>query len=552
MLARLIASALFLAAGMWSPALIARSDIPDLTAKDVLLLPPEALATFTWDSRPESSVTIEDLQETIEEHDPLRFFVRAFRVLRHAAQTEDNELLTAVREKLDWMLTDYEFVDIQGHGRRWTYGYQFQQLQPGWWSGMDGLLAPLVYWLLADLTGDENYRKVALDTAHMAIRSPRDGGVLWTGEDGCWVSEYTWEGIEPEQEYHVMNGHLFGTQALLILASLTGDDRLADAYRCARQGTEARADEHFAPLDTWTYYQTDPKVISASHYLLYEVAEFRSLSKLTNDDFYAEQAERRIDVFARHFPISVAKTAKGYEAVVAAIGAPNPYWPDNYPLRLTCEGEGWVKEQEFSDVYNTNIPLHLRLVPEMEIPSYPNNCTYEVVRGGGGLPLFTQDVFEVIGVKDQEQEQWNPVASHDATGFENGALTIEPDSAEHGEARATIQLSRNLDLRDMIAITATSDHDMTMSALLIDADGSVAHRYYPKIVTGCDNLILLSKVGFTNYEDLGEEIESLTLRFYTQDLTAPTSVKLSRFSILSDQLQVKDYIEGDNLCLNQQ
>lgn len=74
-----------------------------------------------------------------------------------------------------------------------------------------------------------------------------------------------------DKEYHVLNGHLWGLQALYMLAEASGDKELKDAYQCARHGTISRLPQFYNKTDTWTWYPLVPRVINPTHYNIIEI-----------------------------------------------------------------------------------------------------------------------------------------------------------------------------------------------------------------------------------------------------------------------------------------
>ncbi|KAG1531253.1 hypothetical protein G6F50_016804 [Rhizopus delemar] len=78
---------------------------------------------------------------------------------------------------------------------------------------MDALFGPLVLYAGWQQFGIERYRDEAIKSAKRSLVPPTEGGVLWRSPKGCWLSEYAWASMTQEQEFHVLNGHLYVARA---------------------------------------------------------------------------------------------------------------------------------------------------------------------------------------------------------------------------------------------------------------------------------------------------------------------------------------------------
>lgn len=523
-------------------------EIPKLQHR-ISLMSPEQLAPYSWDSSPDASITIEWAAEAYRAGDPLQVFTRAFRILRSAASSNDTVKLAAVRDVLDDMLNDYQPRVVSGDAHLWRYGYQYEKLAPGWWSGMDGLLGPLVYWALGEATGETRYQDIAVASAKAALQSPGDGGVLWRDRSGCWISEYTWEGMSRSDEYHVLNGHLYGLEALYLLAAASQDDELIEAYSCARKGTEARADSFFREDMEWNYYQTDPKVISPAHYLLFEAAQFQSLYGLTGDQLYLDQSQVRKSIFARHFPVHLWENDGEVVAAIAAVGAPHTYWPDNYGFRLTCTSGSDIREMINTDVYSPDLPLAVRLVNTLPLEMAPDSCEYRVRRGDFEMLVYQQSEFAFAS---SAYQAFSAVftGSYGAEGQSGETVKLAPGS----ESRIDVPIETQLSATDILAFALKPSENLQLSVILNSKSGKSVQRYYPDLQSGCNNLVALNLMGFDNSEGFGDTLTSFSVRLYTHTLTGSASAEISNLAMLKNPLQLQNYLtdQGADFCISLQ
>lgn len=518
---------------------------------DISKLSPAEIAPYSWQSSPIDTITIDDVQKAIDEGDPLQVFFRSFILLRLAAQHSDKAMIEHVAAKLDAMVEPSKMTEVRGNARRWHYGYAFESFQPGWRSGMDTFLGPLTFWLLADLTGNEKYRTIALETARLGTKSPPEGGVLWRGDFGCWISEFSDDSLSIEKETFVMNGHLYGLEALYLLASASGDRDLMSAYECARRGTEARFNQYFMPQREWTYYQTNPHVIHPGHYALFEVSQFWSLYQVTGDDFYKKAMEERSRVFSERFPLSLIKTDDGYDVVVSSIGVPNAYWPDNYGIDLKCKVEDDEVRQIFVSTYDKALSFADRLVPAMPVNAIPSSCLYSVKRGDFSMPVYEQTKFEV---QSENRAVLNsPVQpSYDAKGSEDGKIVLTR-SEKLQEGRLSFDINQAFGFNDIAAISITPSDEAKTELLLYGENGTYIHREYRNLIPGCENLIMFTKIGFNDHEKMEGKLTTVTLRVATAALNKPATIQGAHIALLHNAAELKGYLrEKKDSCINMQ
>ncbi len=518
---------------------------------DISKLSHAEIAPFSWQSLPVDTVTLADVHRAIADGNPQQIFYRAFIMLRVAAQQDDKAKIKEISEALDAMIRPSNMTEVRGGARRWHYGYAFEGFQPGWRSGMDTFLGPLTFWLLADLTGVERYRAIALETARLGTKSPPNGGVLWQGDSGCWISEFADDSLSIEKETFVMNGHLYGLEALYILASVSGDRELTSAYECARRGTESRFNQYFMPEREWTYYQTNPQVVHPGHYALFEIGQFWSLYQITGDDFYKQAMNDRSKVFAERYPLSLVKTGIGYDLIVSAIGVPNAYWPDNYLIDLTCKIGNRTIRGILASPYDRNLALADRLVPSMPVDAVPSSCRYAVKRGDFSMPLYEQTVFEI-------QEETRPnlstslTPSYDAKNGQSGSIVLNR-TEKLQEGRLSFDIKTTFGFNDIAAISLTPSAGGNSELLIYGEDGTYTHREYRDLMPGCENLILFTKIGFDDHTKLKGNMTSVVLRVSTAKFTEQERIVGAAINILHNPAQIRGFLrEKKDACINMQ
>ncbi|MFM9891847.1 D-glucuronyl C5-epimerase family protein [Achromobacter xylosoxidans] len=522
--------------------------MPPLKAPDhsIVMWSDEALTPYLWTWMDDVTLTEEGLQATAAKRDPLRPFFLAFRLLHIYARTHDEKVAVAAKRALDFMLDEYEPAERSPKGYRWFYGFPYENLPTNWWSSMDALFGPLVLYAGWQQFGIERYRDEAIKSAKRSLVPPPEGGVLWRSPKGCWLSEYAWGSMTEAQEFHVLNGHLYGLQALAMLAALTNDPELQEGYRCARDGTIARRNEFMNADSSWTLYQTVPPTINPTHYLLFETAQFRALELVTGDPVWKHDTDVRARKFQEQYPLQLLKNAEdSYTVLFSMVGAPHPYWTDTYPVTVSCSIDGKEVAIKNGNHYKQSLPFHERFFISMNVEKIPQQCSVYVHPLPAGKTLaYTQTSFNVEKNSLYEDLPVHVEATYNATGpSDTGGKTHIDPSAGHTEGRLKIKLNRPVTKIDTIAIVIRSDIDHQLGMLLYDDNGKSATREYNDVKAGRDNIILLNRVGFNRGDKLSNNLSSLYLRVYTRSTDKPFDVTVKEVSILKHPSELREFFK---------
>jgi hypothetical protein len=526
----------------------AEAPMPALKAPDhsIVRWSDEALAPYLWTWMDEVTLTEEGLQATAAKKDPLRPFFLAFRLLHIYDRTHDEKVGAAAKRALDFMLDEYEPAERSPKGYRWFYGFPYENLPANWWSSMDALFGPLVLYAGWQQFGIERYRDEAIKSAKRSLVPPTEGGVLWRSPKGCWLSEYAWASMTQEQEFHVLNGHLYGLQALAMLAAQTQDPALTEAYSCARDGTIARRGEFMNADHSWTLYQTTPPTINPTHYLLFETAQFRALELVTGDPAWRKDADVRSQDFRQQYPLQLSQNAdNSYTVMFSMVGAPHPYWTDTYPVTVSCSVDGREVSAKSRGHYNQSLPFDDRFFVSLRLDKTPQQCSVYVHPLPSGRTLaYTQSAFSVEKVLQPENLPLDMEASYNASKATEAAgdLRINP-AGGHTEGRIELKLNRPVTSGDTIALIINSAADHQLGMLLYDKEGHSATREYNDIKAGKDNIVMLNRLGFNRGDKLTDNLGSLYLRIYTKATDKAFNVSIKQLNILKDPAQLKAFFE---------
>jgi hypothetical protein len=515
----------------------------------------QTIGPFLWGSVNDALLTPEGFLKEAEKQDPLRLFRLIYRLLVQHQRTGDPRALATAVSDLNFMMDTYQPADRTEEGYHWLYGFDYEGIKAPWWSGMEGFFAPMTLYAGWQATGDQRYRDAAIKSAKRMLKDPTQGGALWRKGDACWISEYSWDGITDDKEFHVLNGHLWGLQALYMLAEASQDDELKEAYQCARKGTIDRLAQHYNVAGNWTWYQTDPKVINPTHYHIIELMQFNAMALLTEDPAYTDGARRRSDIFKGAYPLHLVKTPAGYEIQLALMGAPNPYWADNYQMIVRCDVVGQTVEKRLS-AYDRSLPWSERLVLRMPVSAVPRSCSVST-NSTLEVGLYDQSTFDVETATERDAVPLKARAEINAgEGGNSSIFRIEVARqssfwkrmigkiADHpkDESHISIDINRPMGILDTLALVVHPGAKVQLGAVFTDADGNSAFRYYPDLVADVDNLVVLNTIGFERGDRLGPNIKQLTLHFYTRDVEEDFNVSIKDVEVMRSPAAIGEYM----------
>lgn len=533
----------------WASSLLAADAVKDapitLPEQTIVKLSDEALGPFVWGWEGSLKISDELFTKAAAKRDPLVLFRLAFRLMREESQTGSKEAGALARKILDYMIDEYQPADRGDAGIHWKYGFDYEGIKAGWWSGMDAFFGPMTLYAAWQQYGVERYKDVALKSVKLGLRSPQNGGALWKSREGCWVSEYTWSGMKRSDEFQVLNGHLFGLQALYILAALTRDKDLVEAYECGRQGSAASEQSFYTKGKNWSWYQTTPPVINPTHYLLFEGIQYKALQTLTGDKFWQSGYDQRSAIFLKAYRPEVVKTPGGeYRVELSMIGAPHPYWPDTYPLELNCKIGSKSYTTYSRRQYWKHLPYAERFILSLGLPNIPDSCQVSMDAFPGGKSLI-YEVSELTLSPAQKPMSLSvePAISYNAIkqGDQKGDVTIDPVAGAI-EGRIELKVDRQLTVVDTLAIVVESQQDTQIGFLMEGENGKVAKRDYNDIVAGKPNIILLNRTGFTNQESVGDRVKSLTFRVHSGKNTKKFQFNVKAFELIQSPSQMEDFL----------
>jgi hypothetical protein len=430
---------------------------------------------------------------------------------------------------------------------------QYKEYEKGWTSCMDALPIAVSCQLAWEVTGDSKYKKYRDTLIHYGVKKPIEPSFILRFPDGkTWLSEYA--SVNPkeriEKEYYVLNGYLIGLHSLKILSYVTGDKSLEKLYISSLAKYKELADQFYFKNGEWCYYMLCPRTINQIHYVIFETVELDALHSLTEDPFFAEQAQKRrnflSNVLSPSFQIQGGEIKWG----ILRAAAPHPYYIDTYPMEIRfydsekkrCTGTFLSEDNSFADASF----MGGKVPPEslyFRVYGYPNNDSDGIYYFEGSIPSHI-----VAQPKPDMKSQPGISYSTDfsfaasATGQDEGLVTW----GDSNKARITFRFDTPLevDLFTYWGVPIFSEGETSVSIALVDGHGRNVSRYYLPIKRGY-NFILLHYLGFRNLDilDLKDVRQVIIILTKNLDSKEHFAIKIGEFHVLKNAFEVSNFLK---------
>lgn len=500
---------------------------------------------------------------------PLKAVMRTFSLLYHGGDSgnpnkfERDGYLRRARSIIDYLLVEWEPAQRGGGGVRLGYGFEYRGNAPGWWSGMVDAQFALILEVAAEYFGDEDYRTAMKASLHRVLKSPGEGGITWSGESGCWFSEYAWPNIKQDEEYYVLNGHLYALQALLMLYDLYPDPSLEKALDCAQRGTIAKGEEFFPGDGKWPLYMLDEPTINMVHYVIFEASQFDALAALTGNPEYTKQADRRRSVLAEQYPVVWWRDDGGrIRLLFSLLGAPNPYGADTFAVEITCSlADGSPVVFSERRPLDKTVPFGERSFAVAMADTLPDKCSVVSHDEGDTMLMHASQPVELRSGSLRAEKVKSVVPCCDVRFDEaeeglviDPAVSARPDTPGHylnNQGRVSWDFSAKRGEVWVIGVEVFPGENIK-AGVMFSCNGTTSFRYAPKLTGGKENLILLHWLGFPKSDDL-VCIDRVTFFVFTSGVETeePISLRIGRTLAFANRRQLQEFLlEHPQLVVN--
>lgn len=463
--------------------------------------------------------------------------------------------LATTRSRVEKMVANWQLDQPDG---KLSYTFAYGRLPADWWSGMDSWSFPMLLVGLWQEKGDARFKTIADNLIASAKRDVLDGGTVWRQDSGCWFSEYAWDSMSEDDEFYVLNGHLYALHAIKMLANATEDTAMDDLYQCGLRATKARAAE-YAMGTQWALYMLHPKVINQTHCVIFETMQFDALGLLDPDPFYAEEAAKRRDLLQRYFPVRIRTGGGGNQLELSALGAPHPYSIDTYALHADCT-DGTVRERHaMPDPEDTRTPILDRFflhVPTALDPA-STRCRVESEYVGYRHNLFDMSPITLAGpIGPGRPFAFDIDVLLDAYTTGPESVVIDPDRrvSTPGDPPTYLDTQGRLvltpaspltwDADELLGLEFAADGELAIGVTIV-SDGLEYFRYYPRTPASGKTLVLLSPLGFDGGQNI-RNVEKLTFFVYTDQQPGPVAVTSPRLLKFANQVELYEYFKAMN------
>lgn len=503
----------------------------------------EVLLPFIWlQAGSDNSETA--FRTQLEHGNPLQITTRLIQDwTSNRALNRTGQRIRAVVEK--WQLDE--------EGGRLSYSFDYGKLKAGWYSGMDSWSFPLLLVGLWQETGRIEYRSLAEKLIREVARDVEAGGTVWRSSEGCWFSEYAWDGMSRKDEYQVLNGHLYALQAVHMLATALNNSELAQLYRCGVQATKKNS-VRFLGDGVWPLYMLNPRTIDPTHYVIYETMQFDALYLLDPDPFFREQAAARRAVLERHFPVYARKVDDGYALTFSAVGAPHPYAIDTYALELECSDGRQLERHSLPHPTDTKKPVIARAMLDVPTILNPSATRCRVTSDYVGRRFMLYDApVQVLSRASQPgiDVRFSRDALFDAWSPDGRDIVVDP-SRRHNppdtpdtylDTQGRLVLTPNTPIQfgpeDLLGFEFDADGPLQLG-VTIHSQGRDFFRYYPATRAGNRTLILLSPLGFDDGAHIAS-VDRVTFFFYTDNQAGPVTLTPRSLTVFRNGVELHEF-----------
>lgn len=149
----------------------------------------------------------------------------------------------------------------------YRYGFfprpAYENFQYGWVSSMDAPVVALAAQMAYEITDDEQWSSFRNDLLSYCKKNTKEHGFLLQEKDGnIWPLEYAEQSTTEENAEYVINGSLFGYQALEMLASVCEDKELYGILDKILYNYEKKSPDYIYNNEEWLWYSLNPKIIN--------------------------------------------------------------------------------------------------------------------------------------------------------------------------------------------------------------------------------------------------------------------------------------------------
>ena len=402
----------------------------------------------------------------------------------------------------------------------------------------------------------EEYRQYMEDLIPYIVSSTKENGfVLKYSKTEWWPLEYAWTTVTEKDAHFVLNGSLYGMVYIEMLKNLTGDPRLAELSEKTLNGYKAKADSFFYPDGTWCYYSLlnvdGKKTINWIPKLAIEVDTLRALYLLTEEPFYNEQLEIRLQLMANILPVYIVKDGDTNTAMLLRACAPHPYEVDIYSSFLEfLDADGNVVT--FAEAKNRLVEnaYILTEVPE-SVASYRLYRIYSSGHPDHGEPadirLWAKGPVKYIEkselVTTPTPGDWS--FAYDSVSLENGKLLLNPDAAERQYGTITYKLDEGQPYTTesywVMEIDNPTEKTMAMRSDLYDENGTVITRTLASCKPG-KNVLVYSPLGYKDHDWPLDKVAAVSVIIITNGLEEPIELGLGDIYYFHRTADVVNYL----------
>lgn len=393
----------------------------------------------------------------------------------------------------------------------------YSQYEYGWVSSMDAPVIAVFAQLMFEKTGEEQYSEFVGKLSEYMLKDVSEHGYIAEIDGEKWLFEYAHTGTNKENGSFVLNGSLLGTLATAMIACATGNQDLLDLVESQTRLYQTMMPQFWYADGSWCYYALKDNIVNPPHYIIFEIRLLHALAEVTEETFYQQEAQRRIDLLKSYYKLYVYEENGTQQYLFLRGGTPHYYYTDIYNTELVFyNANGDELARETQEGRNVEASCMRGIYPEGTVRVEWNivpNVPWSLKMGD--LQIVMCEETADTGV-NRLNTQWT--ASGDGLLSED-SLSIDSERSEEERCNlvGTFQepIALNQEQIYGIELENTSEYEFSTNIILYDCNGNAVSRYLKSLMPG-KNLLVFSPLGFSSYGRTPiEDIESMNLRIYT-------------------------------------
>ena len=429
----------------------------------------------------------------------------------------------------------------------------YDEFEYGWVSAMDAPPIAVLAQMMYEKTGDEKYQSFVSELSEYMLKDVSEYGYIAKIDGERWLFEYANADTDAESGLFVLNGSMLGTLGTAMIAQATANQDLLELVESQTRLYEKMMPRFWYEDDSWCYYSLRDSTVNQPHYIIFEIRLLKALAEVTEESFYQQEAQRRIDLLKSYYKIYVYEENGSQQYMFLRSGAPHYYYTDIYTTELVFfdQNDRELDRQQLAE----NDPETACMVGEY--PPGTERIEWHIIPS----ELWSLDMGDLAIMQVDDSINMEPILLDcDYTASSDGAVVdsvLQIDSELSEEERCNFMgtfsqpISTSAEKIYALEVNNQSDTSFSANIVLYSADGTAISWYLKPILPG-KNLLVFSPLGCSEYgRNPITDIDFFNLRLYTvgmEDVSA--EIEIGNLMEFNNTLSFANELTSTEYCIN--